>query len=150
MHASLAMQRGSSSIRHVILFSRPPAVYRSSLPSFCRHLSSDLPYAVIHTAERFFEGVHHYTHLPWWAVIACCTVTLRSLITLPLAVHQNKMLAKMELLVPTLKEYQEAVQHNVITKCRRENVPYEIASRREKKAVCNIYLTFPPKCLLYS
>lgn len=137
------MQRGNYSIRHLLLFSRPLPVHcRSNLPPSCRHLSSDLPYAVIHTAERFFEGVHLHTHLPWWAVIACCTVALRSLITLPLAVHQNKMLAKMELLIPTLKEYQEAVQHNVITKCRRENVPYEIASKREKKAVCKIYLVF--------
>lgn len=100
-----------------------------------RELSSDVPYAAIHVAERFYEGVHHYTHLPWWAVIACCTVALRSLITLPLAVHQNKMLAKMELLTPTLKEYQEAVQHNVIIKCRRENVPYEIANKRVQKEV---------------
>ena len=130
----LMMQRGNSSIRHLFLFSRPP-VYRSRLPSFCRHLSSDLPYAVIHTAERFFEGVHLYTHLPWWAVIACCTVTLRSIITLPLAVHQNKMLAKMELLTPTLKEYQESMKHNVVTKCRREDVPPEIANRRVKKEV---------------
>lgn len=127
------MQRCNSSVRRLFLFSRPLTV---TLPSSCRHLSSDLPYTVIHVAERFFEDVHHYTHLPWWAVIACCTVTLRSLITLPLAIHQNKMLAKMELLTPTLKEYQEAVQHNVVTKCRRDNVPYEIANRRVKKEVC--------------
>ena len=100
-----------------------------------RSLSSDVPYAVIHAAERFYESIHLTTHLPWWAVIACCTVALRSLITLPLAVHQNKMLAKMELLTPTLKEYQEAVQHNVIIKCRRENVPYEIANKRVQKEV---------------
>jgi inner membrane protein COX18 len=98
-------------------------------------LSSDLPYTVIHTAERFFEGVHFYTHLPWWAVIACCTFTLRSLITLPLAVYQNKILAKRELLAPTVKEYREAVLHNVTIKCRRENVSHKIANRRVMKEV---------------
>ena len=129
------MQRCNLSVRRPFLFTRPPPIYKSNLPPSCRHLSSEVPYAIIHVAERFFEGVHHYTHLPWWAVIACCTVTLRSLITLPLAVHQNKMLSKMELLTPTLKEYQEAVQHNIVIKCRRENVPYEVANKRVKKEV---------------
>lgn len=123
--------------RCLLLLTRPQPFPRNPIFAIVsRNLSSDVPYAVIHAAERFYEGVHHYTHLPWWAVIACCTVALRSLITLPLAVHQNKMLAKIELLTPTLKEYQEAVQHNVIIKCRRENVPYEIANKRVKKEVC--------------
>lgn len=100
-----------------------------------RKLSNDVPYAVIHVAERFLEGVHHYTHLPWWAVIACCTVILRSVVTLPLAVHQEKMLAKMELLHPTLREYQVAVQHNIIVKCKRENLPVEIANKRVEREV---------------
>ena len=140
---SSMMQRGNSTIRHLFLLSRLLPVYRISLPpSSSRHLSSDLPYTVIHTAERFFEGVHFYAHLPWWAVIVCCTVTLRSIITLPLAVYQNKILAKRELLAPTLKEYKEAVLHNVTIKCRRENVSHKIANRRVMKEVQKSYLIF--------
>ena len=63
------------------------------------------------------------------------TVVLRAVLTLPLAVHQNRVIAKMELLLPTLKEYQEAVKHNVIVKCRRANLPVEEANRQLKKAV---------------
>lgn len=63
------------------------------------------------------------------------TVALRSLVTLPLAVHQNKLLVRMELLLPTLKEYQEAVKHNIIGKSRRDNVPVEEANRRMMKEV---------------
>ena len=74
------------------------------------------PYAVIHAAEVFFQTVHYYTHLPGCGVIILTPVVLRSLVTLPLAVHQNKIITKMELLMPTLKEYQEAVKHNVVTK----------------------------------
>ena len=68
-------------------------------------------YAVIHAAEVFFQTVHHYTHLPWCGVIVLTTIVLHSLVTLPLAIHQNKIITKMELLMPTLKEYQEAVKH---------------------------------------
>ena len=96
------------------------------------------PYAVIHAAEVFFQTVHHYTHLPWCGVIILTTIVLRSLVTLPLAIHQNKIITKMELLMPTLKEYQEAVKHNVVTKCRREDVPYKEAKRRVNKEVCEV------------
>lgn len=92
-------------------------------------------YTVIHGAETAFLAVHSFTHFPWWGVVITTTALLRSVLTLPLAVYQNRIIAKMELLLPTLKEYQEAVKHNVIVKCRRENLPVEEANRRLKKAV---------------
>lgn len=91
------------------------------------------PFVVVQTAEAFYQTLHEYTHLPWWCVIVSSTVLLRSVVTLPFAVHQHRLLAKMELLMPTLKEYQEAVKHNVIAKCRRENLPLEVANKRMKK-----------------
>lgn len=115
---------------------RPPRLASSSWQ--LRRLfsvSTFSPSVIIHTAEGFLDGAHHYTHLPWWAVITCTTFILRSVVTLPLAVHQNKILAKMELLKPTLQEYQEAVKHNVIVKCRRSNVPLDEANRQVMKEV---------------
>ena len=82
-----------------------------------------------------FQLVHTYTHLPWWALIMASTVTLRSIITLPLAIHQHKLIAKMELIQPTVAGYKEAVKHKVISKCRRENLPVEEANRRLKREV---------------
>jgi inner membrane protein COX18 len=106
-----------------------------SLPSPARSLSSNSTfYSVIHSAENSFQAVHSFTHLPWWGVVITVTVVLRSVLTLPLAIHQNRVIAKMELLLPTLKEYQEAVKHNVIVKCRRANLPVEEANRQLKKA----------------
>ena len=89
------------------------------------------PYTVVQAAEVFFQTVHYYTHLPWCGVIILTTIVLRSLVTLPLAIHQNKIITMMELLMPTLKEYQEAVKHNVVTKCRREDVPYKETNKGE-------------------
>ena len=96
---------------------------------------SNAAYATIHLAEGFFQTVHHYSHMPWWAVIAFSTITLRSLMTLPLTVYQNKIVAKIELLAPTLKEYQEAVKHNIVVKCKRANLPVEEANRQIVKEV---------------
>ena len=113
-----------------------PSLIHPFLTSPSRSLSSDSTfYSVIHVAENYFQTLHSLTHMPWWAVILTSTVALRSCITLPLAVYQNRIIAKMELLLPTLKEYQEAVQHNLVVKCRRENLPVEEANRRITKAV---------------
>ena len=92
-------------------------------------------WAVVRGAESFLQEVHSFTHLPWWAVILLSTTILRSVITLPLAVHQNKILAKRELLLPTLKEYGEAVKYRVIGQCRRQGLPVEEANKRMKKEV---------------
>ena len=96
---------------------------------------SNTAYATIHLAEDFFQSVHHHSHMPWWAVIALSTITLRSLMTLPLTVYQNRIVAKIELLLPTLKEYQEAVKHNVVVRCKRANLPVEEANRQMMKEV---------------
>ena len=102
-------------------------------------------YPVLHATETSFKAIHSFSHLPWWGVVISTTVVLRSILTLPLAVYQSKTIAKMELLQPTLKEYQEAVKHNVVVKCRRANLPLKEANRRLKKAV-KIFL--PSKILL--
>lgn len=94
----------------------------------------------VHYTEYFVQSVHQWTSLPWWAVIGGLTVTLRSLVTLPLAVHQNKVVTRMELLQPTLKEFSEAIKHNVVIRCRREGLPVEEANRRYRTEVCYCFL----------
>lgn len=134
---------GISQSRSIYLGSSPGSFRRTCSPRElklpARRYSSEgpvsVPFTIIHLAEGFFQTVHHYSHLPWWAVIAFSTIILRSLVTLPFAVHQNKIIAKMELLLPTLKEYQEAVKHNVVGRCRQAGLPVEEANRRFKKEV---------------
>lgn len=107
---------------------------RFLLPPITRRSLSagNVIYPVINGAETSFKVLHNLSHLPWWAVVIAATIILRTLLTLPLAVYQNRVFAKMELLIPTLKEYQEAVKHNVIVKCRRANLPVEEANRQFK------------------
>lgn len=46
--------------------------------------------------QKFLITVHDTTGLPWWGTIICSTFFLRTAVTLPLAIHQNSVLAKLE------------------------------------------------------
>lgn len=97
------------------------------------------PYAIVQATEVALNSIHQWTHLPWWAVIVGTTLALRTVITLPLAVYQMKMGAKQELLLPRLKELQEATLHNVVIKCRRANLPHTEANRIFQKEVIALH-----------
>lgn len=43
--------------------------------------------------------LHDVTGLPWWATIVVSTFALRTIVTLPLAVYQNRNMAKFEKVV---------------------------------------------------
>ena len=94
----------------------------------------------IERVESILVGVHINLSLPWWAVIAGTTLALRSVLTVPLAIHQQKVGVRLELLKPVLTKYVEAIKHNVVVKCRRENLPVEEANRRIRKEVTGILL----------
>ena len=83
-------------------------------------------------AQTMFESVHALP-MPWWATIVSTTILLRSIVTLPLAIHQNRITAKIAALAPTAKEYSDAVRHRVVVACRRANLPASEANRRYRK-----------------
>ena len=71
-----------------------------------------------------------------WAVIIGSTAVLRSVTTVPLAVHQNKLIAKIELHQPTVSMMTEALKHTVVGECRRSGLPADRADKLFKKRVC--------------
>lgn len=94
-------------------------------------ISPDLP--PIYALQVLLETVHTWTHLPWWAVIVGSTAVLRSMITVPLAIHQNKLIAEIELRQPTVSMMTEALKHRVVSECRRSGVSADEADRLFKK-----------------
>ena len=104
------------------------------------YLASLASSPVVHAAETLFLNIHTHLHLPWWSVIVISTFSLRALATLPLAVHQAKLVSRIELLLPNVKELQEAVKHRVITECKREGLSVEEANKRMMKEVCHVLL----------
>ena len=83
-----------------------------------------------------FQLAHEHSQLPWWALIVFSTISLRTFTTLPLAIQQCKMIAKLELFQPKLVQYKEALKHSVIIKCRKANMSVEQANKILRKEVC--------------
>ena len=59
--------------------------------------------------------------------------------TVPLAVHQNKLLTTIELSQPTLQMMTEALKMRVVGECRRMNLSAEEADRKFRKEVSAVY-----------
>ena len=57
------------------------------------------------------------------------------MITLPLAVYQNKLITSIELLQPTLKELTEALKHRVTIEGRNKGLSSQAANKIFKKQV---------------
>jgi hypothetical protein len=88
---------------------------KRSCPSFESHISS----------------LHSFIAQPYHPHPSVHSAT----VTLPLAVYQQRRLARLELLAPRLREWSDAITHNVIVKCRRENLGPEEANKRARKEV---------------
>ena len=99
-------------------------------------LSPDSP--PLYFTQQCLETIHAFSHAPWWVVILGGTAVLRALVTLPLAVHQNKLVAKIELLQPTVKMMTESLRHRVTIECRRAGMSAEEAEKRFKKQVLRL------------
>lgn len=85
--------------------------------------------------QHALETVQLVTGMPWWLCIVGTTVTLRTVITLPLAANQHRRVARAELLGPTLQQWSEAIAHKVAAECRRENKSHEEANKVAVKEV---------------
>ena len=109
---------------------------KSSLYTTRPLITRGLFYDVISTTESLLKNVHVNSGLPWWVIISGTTLLLRSALTVPLAIYQQKVVALIELLKPLISEYAEAIKHNIVVKCRREGQPVEEANRRIRKEVC--------------
>ncbi|KAI4891841.1 hypothetical protein NFI96_029007, partial [Prochilodus magdalenae] len=80
-----------------------PATRRLELQP-CRPISSTRPgwyesiadSGPVHLTEQLLVLSQQTTGLPWWASIICTTLALRTAITLPLAVYQTIIIAKLE------------------------------------------------------
>ncbi|XP_077999455.1 cytochrome c oxidase assembly protein COX18, mitochondrial-like isoform X2 [Glandiceps talaboti] len=95
-------------------------------------------------AQQVLETGHDFTHLPWWGSIVMTTVVLRAGITLPLAVYQNYIMAKVELLQPQIKGFAVKLKQYLKDKGAKENWHENRVKRiytlQMKKAVKNFYI----------
>ncbi|XP_058124931.1 cytochrome c oxidase assembly protein COX18, mitochondrial [Anopheles ziemanni] len=67
--------------------------YEATVTSIWQSISHSKPVAYV---QHGMIDFHDFTGLPWWATIILATVGLRTFVTLPLAIYQNKILARLE------------------------------------------------------
>lgn len=67
---------------------------RNFTSSFYASVASSTPVSYL---QHGLVQLHDVTGLPWWATIMLYTITLRTIVTLPLSIHQNQVSARLEL-----------------------------------------------------
>lgn len=72
---------------------------------------STLP-SILALNESILTSMHH-AGLPWWATIISSTLLLRSTFTLPIAIYQQRSLAKMIALAPMVQSWAETLKVQV-------------------------------------
>uniref|UniRef100_A0AAQ4RZC1 Cytochrome c oxidase assembly factor COX18 n=1 Tax=Gasterosteus aculeatus aculeatus TaxID=481459 RepID=A0AAQ4RZC1_GASAC len=69
--------------------------------------------APVHLCERFLVSVQQVSGLPWWLAIIVATLSVRTLITLPLATYQMVIIAKVEALQAEISELAKRLRYEV-------------------------------------
>ncbi|XP_076842752.1 cytochrome c oxidase assembly protein COX18, mitochondrial [Brachyhypopomus gauderio] len=110
--------------------SRPRPLWSTLSPEVqsCRALSSARPgwyesvadSAPVHLTEQFLVSAQQVTGLPWWACIACTTLALRSTFTLPLAVYQSVIIAKVEALQKEIAEIAKQLSYEISVRAKEK------------------------------
>lgn len=81
-------------------------------------------------------AVQHGTGLPWWATIVGTTLGLRLSLTLPLAVYQQRKLARLELLIPQIKQQAEQLRDQLVVQAKRQGLSRAQAEGAVQRKVC--------------
>ncbi|CAI2165662.1 18750_t:CDS:2 [Funneliformis geosporum] len=109
----------------------------SSLPSTPTLLPETLPTDdvnfIISFNQSVLEFMHNSTALPWWATILISTILLRTLLTLPIAIIQQKSGARMISLQPQIMDMFEKLKHEVVREVKNRNGTYEEFQRELTK-----------------
>lgn len=97
-------------------------------------LSQSAPVAAL---QNGLIQLHDASGLPWWATIIVSTFALRTAVTLPLAVYQNRNMAKFEKVATIdLPEISKQLKQETAIAVRRFNWTEEEARRAFTASVC--------------
>ncbi|XP_041799664.1 cytochrome c oxidase assembly protein COX18, mitochondrial [Chelmon rostratus] len=74
--------------------------------------------APVHLCEHFLVNMQQVSGLPWWLSIVMATLSVRTLITLPLAAYQMVIIAKVEALQAEISELAKRLRYEVSVRAR--------------------------------
>ncbi|XP_058267420.1 cytochrome c oxidase assembly protein COX18, mitochondrial isoform X2 [Hemibagrus wyckioides] len=76
--------------------------------------------APVHFTEQLLISSQQMTGLPWWAGIICTTVALRTVVTLPLAIYQAAIIAKIEALQKEIAELAQRLRYEISVRAQEK------------------------------
>ncbi|XP_042372637.1 cytochrome c oxidase assembly protein COX18, mitochondrial [Plectropomus leopardus] len=74
--------------------------------------------APVHLSEQLLVSVQQVSGLPWWLSIVVATLTVRTLITLPLAAYQMVIISRVEALQAEISELAKRLRYEVSVRAR--------------------------------
>ena len=106
--------------------SRPlPVPFSFSFPSSRPYASGALSAPLV-ALQGFFDALHVGGGLPWWAAVVGGAVLLRSAVTLPVAVYQQRNAARMELdAAPYVAAWRDKLAVQIRADFRAQDRPFE-------------------------
>lgn len=108
--------------------------YAESLGGVFTAISSSAPVTGLQDA---LIQLHDLSGLPWWGTIIVSTFALRTAVTLPLAVYQNRNMAKFERVATiTLPEISKQLKQETAIAVRKFNWTEEQARQAFTASVC--------------
>ncbi|KAI8976532.1 60Kd inner membrane protein-domain-containing protein [Pilobolus umbonatus] len=105
---------------------------------------SSLP-VILSANEQILTSIHT-SGLPWWATLISSTVILRSVMTLPIAVYQQRSIGKMIALAPMVQSWGETLKVKIANESKHNQWSYsqyqkELQKQYSKK-VKSIYAEY--------
>eukprot|EP00039_Didymoeca_costata_P008352 m.110701 g.110701 ORF g.110701 m.110701 type:complete len:336 (+) comp14049_c0_seq1:318-1325(+) len=86
-------------------------------------------FSTIVAIQQGLECIQSTSGMSWGCVIVSTTAAARIILTGPPSIYQQKILARFELLGPTMFKWQNAVKHKTASECRRLNLSLEETNR---------------------
>lgn len=104
-----------------------------------RAISESTP---VECVQGLLVNLHAATGLPWWATIICTTIMMRSMVTVPLAIYQQYIMAKVENINKEMPEIVKEINKEMSVAVRLYNWNEQTAKYEFKKAVGICYRLF--------
>ena len=106
-----------------------------------RHAMSTFDHAselVLSNGREILLGLQQSTGMPWWLTIVSSTLVLRSVITLPLAVYQQRKLAQLEIMAPHMRNIAENTASVIAKANKGKGVQLHEVNKMVRSQVSNV------------
>jgi hypothetical protein len=118
-----------------VCISRRNASTNASIPDEAASQTPEVINALLAANQHFVETFHG-AGLPWWASIVTATVCLRSALTLPIAVYQQRAIGRMIEVAPIVQSWGETLKNQLAREGKAKGWEYERYNMELQKQVC--------------